>query len=162
MSRSELPIDIRVMTPQDADEVTYVARRLPDYFHEGGVKYIGRAVDDRPGIVAVYGGQIVGFAIYDVAPPVLEILWMGVLPFYQGRGVGRRLVQQLVNALAPHEQGITRIEARTLAAHEDHPGYVRTRAFYESLGFELSSVEARHFHDGSDAAVYTLHLVDFH
>jgi ribosomal protein S18 acetylase RimI-like enzyme len=150
----ELPVTIRLMTPADSDEIAYVAKRLPEYFHEGGVKYIGRAVGDRQGLVAVYGGQIVGFAIYDLTPPVAEILWMGVLPFYQGRGVGRRLVETLIERLGPPGHGVTAIEARTLAPHVRHDGYVNTRAFYENIGFQLAGIEHGHFADGTDAAVY--------
>jgi len=133
---TELPVEIRLMGPEDADEVLYVARRLPEYFHEGGVKYIGRAVGNRTGLVGVYGGQVIGFVIYDVSPPTVEILWMGVLPFYQGRGVGRRLVEALIDQLGPAGQEVTTLEARTLAPHE------------------LAGIDKGHFTDGTDAAVY--------
>jgi ribosomal protein S18 acetylase RimI-like enzyme len=153
-TEKSLPVEIRPMRPADADEVRYVARRLPEWFHEGGVKHIARAVEDRDGVVAVYGGQIVGFIIYELRRPTVEILWMGVLPFYQKRGVGRAMVDWLVAEARAGGQGVETIEARTLAAHEQHPGYVGTRAFYETLGFALAAVEPGHFADGLDAAVY--------
>lgn len=151
--QSNLAVVIRALTPADADEVRYVAARLNEWFAEGGVKHIARAVEDRAGVVAVYGGQIVGFVIYDIVPPVAEILWMGVLPFYQQRGVGRAMVQWL-DAAVRTGPGVQFIEARTLAAGSEHAGYAGTRAFYETIGFTLAGVEAGHFADGADAAVY--------
>lgn len=150
---AKLPVQIRPLAPSDADEVQYVARRLPDYFQEGGVKHLGWAVQDRDGLVAIYGGQLVGFVIHEIRPPTAEILWLGVLPFYQRRGVGRELVDALVSALAPRGD-VCVIEARTMPEHEDHAGYAKTRRFYESMGFRLIGVEKGHFADGTDAAVY--------
>ena len=150
----ELPVEIRAMTPADADEVHYVAQRLPEHFNEGGVKHITWAVQDRAGLVAVYGGQLAGFLIYDVSPPTVEILWMAVLPFYQQRGVGRSLIEAMADLMKSTSPAVSVIDVRTLAAHEDHAGYVGTRAFYEGVGFVLAGIDKGHFADGTDAAVY--------
>ena len=158
-----LAVTIRRMTPADADEVRYVGQRLPDFFTEGGVKHLARSVADRPGLVAVYGGQIVGFVTYEIqSPATLEILWMAVLPFYQRRGVGRALVEKLADLARSGQLAgsktpsgpIDLIQARTLAATTDHAGYAATRAFYQSVGFQLADVEQGHWADGTDAAVY--------
>lgn len=150
----QLPIEIRNMAPADCEEVRYVAARLPEWFNEGGVKHIAHAVEDRLGLVAIYGGQVIGFIIYDYHESTAEILWMGVLPFYQQRGVGRAMIDGLITTVRQAGQGVAMIEARTLAANVEHRPYAGTRAFYESLGFHLAAVEKAHFADGDDAAVY--------
>lgn len=79
-------------------------------------------------VVAIENGRIVGCAalrVYDAR--LAEVCALAVAASYQGRGLGRLLVEHLVERAA--RRGVARVLALTL---ED--------AFFERLGFERASM----------------------
>ena len=90
-------------------------------------------VTEYPAIVAECDNKIVGFIFY--APfreEVVLIMAVGVLPQYQGRGIGRSLISQ-VEKFAK-EQGRQRLFVVT--TNDNLPAL----AFYQRLGFQLFEV----------------------
>ena len=84
-------------------------------------------------LVAVAGGEIVGSAGLHIAGGSLRRahvrgLGIGIAPEWQGRGIGRRMIERLLD-WADNWGGVLRIE---LHVHADNPGAKR---LYESLGF---------------------------
>ena len=70
--------------------------------------------------------------------PVLEILWLAVVPDRHGQGHGAALIEALADQAK--RCGIALLEVKTLAATAEWPPYVRTRRFYERRGFMLLDV----------------------
>jgi GNAT superfamily N-acetyltransferase len=58
---------------------------------------------------------------------------MGVLPEYHRGGIGRRLVAAAEAWL--RGQAVEYLQVKTLSPAHPDPGYSRTRAFYQALGF---------------------------
>ena len=81
--------------------------------------------------VAMARGEVAGWC--DVTPNQLEgfrhcgTLGMGLLPDFRGRGLGRRLLQETIDAT--REAGLTRIELEVFASNQ-----IATR-LYERFGF---------------------------
>ncbi|BBZ45723.1 ribosomal-protein-alanine acetyltransferase [Mycobacterium parmense] len=99
-------------------------------------------------VAARAGGMVVGYAgisrLGRKPPFEYEVHTIGVDPVYQGRGIGRRLLDQL---LAFAEGGVVYLEVRT-----DNAAAV---ALYRSVGFEQIGLRRRYYRvSGADA--YTM------
>lgn len=112
-----------------------ILRALPQWFGiEAANQMYIRDIDANPTYVAQADGQPVGFLTYvRHFAQAAEIHVMGVLPGMHRQGVGRALVQQLEHDL--REQGVQFLQVKTLSSKHPDPGYARTRAFYEGVGF---------------------------
>jgi ribosomal protein S18 acetylase RimI-like enzyme len=78
-------------------------------------------------------GQSVGGLLLESRPDSIYIHELQVLPEYQGRGIGTRVVENLI------EQAAARGFPVTLSVVPANP---RARNLYERLGFEVTAVEA--------------------
>jgi len=58
---------------------------------------------------------------------------MGVRPELHRHGAGRALMERAAAHARAH--GIRFLTVKTLSARDPDPGYAKTRAFYEALGF---------------------------
>ena len=93
---------------------------------------IGR--DDAMAVIARDAGQVIGYAIGRITalPPFFEHRYRGyihdvyVMEPYRRRGVGRRLVAEILTWLRQH--GVSMVELTVAARNEAIP-------FWESLGF---------------------------
>jgi GNAT superfamily N-acetyltransferase len=70
-----------------------------------------------------------------------EIYWLGVDPDHHCRGVGRALIGALERQL--RGERVRFLFVTTLHPDVDYEPYRWTRAFYESLGFELALSSAQ-------------------
>jgi GNAT superfamily N-acetyltransferase len=86
-------------------------------------------------LVAVSGGEAIGHVqLMDTGhPDRVEIKNMAVREGYQGRGVGRRLIEAAADLLAT--EGVTELLVATAAAD------IGNLRFYQRQGFRLRSVE---------------------
>ncbi|MET9337333.1 MULTISPECIES: ribosomal protein S18-alanine N-acetyltransferase [unclassified Nonomuraea] len=94
-------------------------------------------------VVAVDGGEIIGYAGLAVAADQADVQTIAVRSARQGEGVGSAMLTDLLD------------EARRRAAQEiflevraDNP---RARSVYERFGFEEIGVRRRYYDDGTDA-----------
>lgn len=112
-----------------------VLRALPDWFgiEEAVIQYL-KDIEDLPTFLASIENRIVGFlTLKSLNVYVSEIIVMGVRPEAHRCGVGRILLH---HAEAFLRQGQTEyLYVKTLAPSHPDPGYARTRAFYEAVGF---------------------------
>lgn len=138
-NRLDKPITITITkSAKQVDACIAIAKELPDYFTEQGVRDMSRDLQKNPSYVAVSSNETVGFvAIIKKSKHVAEILWMAVKPENQRRGIGSALVGHLAKELG--SQGIKLLEVKTLATHADLAAFERTygktRRFYEKTGF---------------------------
>ena len=101
-------------------------------------RYVGARVDD---LLVGYAG----IARLGRTPPFeYEIHTIGVDPEFQGQGIGRRMMTDLLDFTGP--DGVVYLEVRT----DNEPAI----ALYESLGFVRVGLRKRYYRTGADA--YTM------
>lgn len=135
-------VEIRPAEPSDAAAVSALLGRIgtvegtlqmPDAPIASRIEMLQRVEPRDCKLVAVAAGEIVGMAgLHTVHPGLrrqhVRLLGIGLAPEWQGRGIGRRLMERLLH-WADHWAGVLRIE---LHVHADNP---RAIALYRSLGF---------------------------
>jgi putative acetyltransferase len=134
-------VEVRPVRPEDADAV-HALRMLPSVI-DGTMSIPSMRIEDvhrrlvslgsdDHAFVAVVDGQVVGMAGLHVAPGKRRhtgSLGMMVHDQFQGRGIGRELLEMLLH-VADNFLGLIRVEL------EVYPDNVRAIRLYESCGFE--------------------------
>lgn len=91
-------------------------------------------------------GELVGFITYWVLGTEMEILTLGVMPPWRGRGIGRSLLEAALSS------------ARNAGAEdaflEVRPSNVAAIALYGAGGFRLWDRRSKYYADGEDALVF--------
>ena len=109
----------------------------------------------RDYVVAVDDGQILGYGGIDVSGDNADLMTIATVPEAQGRGLGRRLLDELVQR-AEHSGA----QALLLEVRADNEPAQR---LYRSSGFEVISVRRRYYQPGDiDALVMRKHLGGIH
>lgn len=102
------------------------------------------ARDDADGELSGYGGV-------DLGGEVADIMTMAVAPHHQGRGLGRKLLDELVARAVADHAAYLMLEVR---ADND-----AARKLYESRGFDTLTIRRRYYQPGDvDAHVMRLTL----
>lgn len=124
-------LEIHVMTPQDALEIEELLELYDSvgwrmYTRDLAVLVEGITGSSRV-VTARVDGVLIGLArVITDGATICYLQDVLVTPAHQGKGVGRRLVEE---AFAPYE----RVRQQVLITDEDQG----QRAFYESLGFRI-------------------------
>lgn len=141
----------RVLTRDDADACEAIVRALPDWFGiEEGIAEARSYLDTQEGLVAEENAHILGFLTFaSEFPESAEITWMAVAPESHRRGIGRALVDALIEHVT--QRGVRLLLVKTLADSHPSPEYAATRA----LGFLPLTVRPEHW----DAANPCLFMV---
>ncbi len=99
---------------------------------------LGNIKADIPQFVARVNGRIIGWC--DIVPlndrhinKHIGVLAIGLLPEFRGKGIGRRLMQVVIEKAKM--QGLTRIE---LTVREENENAI---ALYKKLGFEIEGLK---------------------
>jgi ribosomal protein S18 acetylase RimI-like enzyme len=118
---------------------------------ESGYEFIFRSRQDGPDHPHV----LAGYACYGRIPCTRaswDLYWIAVDPAWQGHGLGRRLLREVMAAV--RAAGGERIFAETSST----PAYGGTRRFYLATGF-VERARFEHFYDrGDDKVVYELRV----
>jgi GNAT superfamily N-acetyltransferase len=132
---------------------------LPNWFGmpESNAAYV-RNVEALPMFAAENNGVVEGFiALKRMTSFAFEIHVLGVHPELHRKGVGRALLlraEEYVRAT-----GVRYLTVKTLSASDPDPGYARTRAYYEAMGF-LPIEEFGTLWNPENPAVMMLKIVD--
>ena len=113
-------------------------------------RYIVAEVPATSGDGSAGQARTVGYAGLMCVPPVGDIQTIGVLPEFEGRGIARAMLVELVE------------EARRRGARdmmlEVSSTNPRAQALYRRFGFEHIHTRRRYYRDGSDGLVMRLPL----
>jgi GNAT superfamily N-acetyltransferase len=129
-------LEYRASEPRDAPGCDAVIASLPDFFGlQEGVDACAHAVRTEPGIVAVDGDDVVGFATWTKRRPHTgEITWAGVHRDHRNRRIGRRIVEAV--EAAARDEGVTWMIVMTQSPNDAHAAtYTPTRHFWSVAGY---------------------------
>jgi ribosomal protein S18 acetylase RimI-like enzyme len=112
-----------------------ILRMLPDWFGiEAAILNYEREIQHLPTFLAKADGSVPGFlSLKQHTPFSAEIFVMAVLPGVQRSGIGQALVDSAEGYA--RGLGVEYMQVKTLGPSNPDPGYAKTRAFYEALGF---------------------------
>lgn len=103
-----------------------------------------------------YKGQTVAYVCFGIMPDArkgtYEIHWLSTLNEFRGLGIGRKLLETLINSLKA--QGAHKIYLKTDSKEQYRP----TRNFYESCGFKIEAILKGYYDDFDDCCIYALQL----
>lgn len=140
------PVDIGALVESDAARCAELEAQLFGGDDPWPAAAFRRAIGaaDHHYVAARIGDTLVGYggiARLGRTPPFeFEVHTIGVDPAYQGRGVGRRLLAEL---LAYADGGVVHLEVRT-----DNAAAI---ALYRTVGFVETGVRKRYYRNGADA-----------
>ena len=110
-----------------------IARALPEWFNEAGIKAMERDLKWETTFIAVEKDQVLGFiTVKPINDKALEILWMAVRREFRGRDIGTGLLR-FVEMWAV-ERDFEVLVVKTSGDLSYKP-YDKTRRFYERRGF---------------------------
>lgn len=134
------PLQLRWLVASDLPTVVEIAAAGFDYpWLEKDFQEALR-IQTVLGLVAEIGNQVVGYAIFEVHNRGITLLNLAVAGNAQGRGVGRALVNRLIQKLDAGCQLTAIVNERHLAA----------QLWLKSLGFRAKYVLREHFADRPD------------
>ncbi len=129
-------IGIRQFSIDDYDRAVEIWQQAGLAVRPGDDKAsIIRTLEHNPGLflVACAGGEIIGTAIGTYDGRRGHLYHLAVLPAYQGRGIGRRLIDEIGQRLAA--LGCPQLN---LSVNLDNTAAVK---FYEAIGFETRGLQ---------------------
>jgi GNAT superfamily N-acetyltransferase len=129
-------VSVVPLTPAHIDACERIARSLPKWFGiEEGLRELRHCLETEAGWVALADEESIGFLTVSAPfPETREITWMAVAPAWHRQGIGRRLVDHVIET--SRSAGATLLHVKTLADTHPSPEYAQTRAFYTALGFQ--------------------------
>lgn len=112
--------------------------RLPQWFAQAeSNRHYAEQAETLEAWIARVGEQSVGMLLLKRhSATSAEIYWLGVDPAHHRRGIGRALIGALERRLQDEKARFLFVTA--LHPDVDYEPYRRTRAFYESMRFELA------------------------
>jgi GNAT superfamily N-acetyltransferase len=111
---------------------------LPDWFGipDANRHYVAGAASRRA-FGAFDGPDCRGLVVVEpLFGRAMELWWLGVQPGLHRQGIGQALVEAAEAEAG--RLGLPLMAVRTLSAADPDPGYARTRAFYEALGYRAT------------------------
>ena len=138
-------------TEAERDACLRIARNLPEWFNEAGLKAMDRDLREKT-FVAVEGSDVLGFiTVKPLNEKALEILWMAVKREHRGKGIGTALLK-FVEGWAK-ERGFELLVVKTSGDLSYRP-YDATRRFYERRGFVRIALVDPYPEWGEPALIY--------
>ncbi|MEZ6191151.1 MAG: GNAT family N-acetyltransferase [Phycisphaerales bacterium] len=114
-------------------EALAITSDLREWFTPTGLANLAKDLKFQVGVAAMRGERLVGFLCYYSEQGVGHIGWLAVNPGLHRQGIGRALVQHVIERL--QHAGISEVRVETLGDAVAYEPYARTRAFYRALGF---------------------------
>jgi acetoin utilization deacetylase AcuC-like enzyme/ribosomal protein S18 acetylase RimI-like enzyme len=147
------------VVPEDVNRIEKLVD-VTGFFNEGEVQIAAELVQERLAkgeasgyrfILLEHYGRLVGYSCFGLIPCTIssfDLYWIAVHPDYQGRGVGRQLLQHTEHRIK--EAGGDRIYVDTSQRIQ----YASTRAFYERCGYRQESLLTDFYAPGDGKVIY--------
>lgn len=147
------------VAPRDVEAVRSLVART-GFFREDEVPVAAELVTERLNrgeesgyyfVMAEEGEELLGYVSYGpIACTVssFDLYWIAVEPSLQGKGLGKRLLQEAERLI--QKMAGTRIYVET----SSKPQYESTRIFYERCGYETASVLEDFYAPGDSKVTY--------
>lgn len=144
--QAELRTQIRWLIRRDMDEVLSIERGSFEFpwTEEEFLSCLRQR--NCIGTVAELDHEIVGFMIYELHQSMLRILNFAVLPSARRKGVGRQMVQRLIDKLSQQRRREIVLEVRETN--------LSAQLFFAGCGFRALSVLRNHYDDTLEDAYY--------
>lgn len=142
---------VRQMTAADVPRVMEIAAGLPDAPHWPESAYLGAlnavSIPRRIALVAArqHPETVAGFTVASISPPQAELESIAISAESQGQGLGRLLLDALVNEL--RRLGVLEIVLEVRASNGS------AVAFYRSAGFSEGGLRKVYYADPIEDAV---------
>ncbi len=136
---------IRRLTSRDFEGVLEIDKEVfggydPSIF-TAFYEYYGKTT-----LVAESNGQVVGFILgFKHTPLEGRVFWLAVLPGFQSRGIGRRLLTTILS--------IFRKMGAVSATLEVRVSNKKAQALYSEMGFRMAGIYPNYYSDGETAIV---------
>ena len=127
-------MNIRKASDKEKKEAIKIAESLKEWFNKDGMKSMKIDFAMNHVVVAKEKEKVLGFLSYTTYSGKMLLLWMGVRKQSQRSGVGKDLLNWLVEEA--RRLRLYSIEVETLPEEDVYEPYERTRAFYYKNGFE--------------------------
>ncbi len=145
----EAGVHLRQMDPSDLDEIMSIEKASFSYPWSAKFFLQELRVPCARSLLAVLGGRIVGYIIYWLLPSEVDIHNLAVHPAYRHRGIGRSLLQAVIDEARDHRSSRITLEVRK--SNE------AAQRLYQSLGFAARGVRKGYYSDdGEDALAMAL------
>lgn len=136
---------LRRMRVEDLDAIMAIETRVfPDSWSRQNFEF--EVLTNRlslPVVLEDQEGQIIGYAVAWLLFEEFHIATIAIHPDYQGRGLGRYLLQKLLEMAREQEYAL--LEVR--------PSNRRAIRLYESFGFRAIGRRKRYYRNGEDAII---------
>jgi len=102
--------------------------------------------------LAEVGGEVAGYACWGATPcteGTFDLYWIATSPAFQGKGIGRRLMEVAEADMRSRGGRLCVIETSSL------PQYEPTRRFYLGLGYSEAAVIRDFYTAGDHKVIYT-------
>lgn len=157
-------LTVRRATEADVEGCVGVLAELSEYFTPVTHDEVRAVLADRGthlGLVATEGTEstILGFVLVEQRyRGSAELTHAAVLPQHRGKGIGTRLIEQVLFELAM--RGVKVVEVKTLDESSGYEPYVATRAFWGARGFvQMDCIDPLPGWDpGNPSAIYVAAL----
>jgi GNAT superfamily N-acetyltransferase len=117
------------------DKCLDLAKSLPEWFTEVAIENMKIDLEINK---ILYEGGLDGFLLYNSDNGKIKIIWTAVRKEVQRKGIGRRLINRLLEKAK--ELDVKEIEVETLSPNEKYEPYNLTRSFYEKNGFKTKRI----------------------
>jgi ribosomal-protein-alanine N-acetyltransferase len=102
-------------------------------------------------LVAVVGGIVAGFVLgFRHTPFEGRVFWLAIRPGFQSRGIGMRLMREVLRAFK--QMGVLSATLEVRVSNK------KAQSLYSMLGFRMIGVFPAYYSDGEAAIVMKLHL----
>lgn len=150
-SNQDLMVQIRWLIRRDMPEVLQIEQESFEY--TWNEEYFLSCLRQRNciGMVAEHNHQIVGFMIYELHKSMIQVLNFAVAPEYRQQGIGRQMVQRVIDKLSQQRRREIVLEVRETN--------LEAQLFFRKMDFRAVSVLRNYFEDaGEDAYVLQYRL----
>lgn len=145
----EASIHFRQMNPSDLNEVMTIERASFSYPWSARFFLQELRVPCARSLLAILEGKSVGYIIYWLLPNEVDIHNLAVHPTYRRKGVGKSLLQAVIDE--GRRRGSSRVTLEVRRSNE------AAQRLYQSLGFVMQGVRKGYYSDdGEDALAMVL------